>query len=666
MRHASVLARVLLVAIAAAIPVAAAAAEPSTKVRVTSPLGRTGLTGPIRIVAQVTTPVESGVVPVKFFVDDKLLGEDTDGAPYFVEWVDENPYEAREIRAEVTDPDGTVVVDKVTLQPLELIEETQVASVLVDVAVSDKAGKSIASLKAADFTLFEDDVKQTLDLAQLQRVPTHFTLLIDGSQSMSRRIDLVRATARRLTARLDASDMVTVSPFRRAIDAMTGPTNDAATIAAAISSIKAEGGTAILDSLATLPDVFAQAEGRQVIILVTDGYDEHSKTSIAYALGRIKQVHATIFVVGIGGVAGVSLKGESLLRQIATQTGGRAFFPSREEQLPDIYETIAADVHSRYLLTYTPSHQAADGKFRSIRVTVPDPSLTVRARDGYRAPSPPPVRPTIEFSARNEGYAGSTLALEDLELLEDDVPQTLDVFQEVNGPISIALALDASGSIKPVLEPLKEAARSFISALRPADPLALVTFSDSVVFEHWLSTVRKTSLDAIDKHAALGGTALWDALYDSIAMLDTEKGRKAVVVVTDGRDENNPGTAPGSKHTLAQVLERVGETETTVYTIGLGKNVDREALQRIADESGGAAYFPDDVTKLPGEYRRVLDDLRRRYVVTYTSTNSTRDGAWRTVKITSKKGGFSIRSRRGYNAPAPVSSNPMRGQPQED
>ena len=666
MRPASVFARVLVVAIAAAGFATEAAAEPSTKVKLTSPLGRTGLTGPIRIVAQVTTLVENGVVPVKFFVDDKLLGEDADGAPYFVEWVDENPYEARVIRAEVTDPDGTLVADKVTLQPLELIEETQVASVLVDAAVSDKAGKSIASLKPADFTLFEDDVKQTLDLVQLQRVPTHFTLLVDGSQSMSRRIDLVRATARRLTARLNEGDMVTVSPFRRTIDARTGPTNDAATIAAAISSIKAEGGTAILDSLATLPDVFAQAEGRQVIILVTDGYDEHSKTSLTYAMGRIKQVHATIFVVGIGGVAGVSLKGETLLRQIATQTGGRAFFPSREEQLPDIYETIAADVHSRYLLTYTPSHQAADGKFRSIRVAVPDPNLTVRARDGYRAPSPPPVRPTIEFSARNEGYAGSTLALEDLELIEDDVPQTPDVFQEVNGPISIALALDASGSIKPVLDPLKEAARAFISALRPADPLALVTFSDSVTFEHWLSTVRKTSLDTIDKHAALGGTALWDALYDSIAMLDTEKGRKAVVVVTDGRDENNPGTAPGSKHTLAQVLERVGETETTVYTIGLGKNVDREALQRIADESGGAAYFPDDVTKLPGEYRRVLDDLRRRYVVTYTSTNSTRDGAWRSVKINSKKAGFSIRSRRGYNAPAAASANPLRGQPQED
>ena len=663
MRPVSVFARVFVVAIAAATLVTHVAAQPKTSVKVTSPLGRTGLTGSIRIVAQVVTPVADGIVPVKFFVDNVLLGQDVDGAPYFVEWVDENPYEAREIRAEVVDEDGTVVKDSVTLQPLELIEETQVASVLVEAAVSDRAGKSIASLKAGDFTLFEDDNKQTLDLVQLQAVPTQFTLLVDGSQSMSRRIDLVRATAKRLTSKLRQGDMVTVAPFRRAIDAMTGPTNDAATIAAAISGIKATGGTAILDSLASLPEGFKQAEGRQVIILVTDGYDEHSKTSLTFALRQIKQVQATIFVIGIGGVAGVSLKGESLLRQIAKQTGGRAFFPSREDQLPDVYETIAADVHSRYLLTYTPSHQAPDGRFRSIRVVVPNPELTVRARDGYMAPSPPPIRPTIEFSARGEGNNGTTLTLGDLELFEDDVPQTPDVFQEVNGSISIALALDASGSIKPVLEPLRAAARAFVMALRPADPLALVSFSDSVTFEHWLSTVRKTSLDAIDVHPALGGTALWDALYDSIAMLDTEQGRKAVVVVTDGRDENNPGTAPGSKHTLEQVLERVSETETSVYTIGLGKNVDREALQKVADESGGAAYFPDDVTKLPAEYRRVLDDLRRRYVVTYTSTNATRDGGWRNVRISSKKPGFAITSRKGYTAPAATSPTTLRGQP---
>src|SRR4029434_10964742 len=120
------------------------------------------------------------------------------------------------------------VLDRVRLEPLELIEETQVASVLVDASVIDRNGRSIATLKTADFTLFEDGTQQTLDLVQLQRVPTQFTLLVDGSQSMSRRIDLVHATARRITSRLRLGDMVTVAPFRREGETMTGPTTDEA------------------------------------------------------------------------------------------------------------------------------------------------------------------------------------------------------------------------------------------------------------------------------------------------------------------------------------------------------------------------------------------------------------------------------------------------------
>jgi hypothetical protein len=92
-------------------------------------------------------------------------------------------------------------------------------------------------------------------------------------------------------------------------------------------------------------------------------------------------------------------------------------------------------------------------------------------------------------------------------------------------------------------------------------------------------------------------------------------------------------------------------SDTTIYTIGLGANVDRAALQQIADVSGGAAYFPDDVSRLGDEYRRVLEDLRRRYVVSYTSTNPARDGRWRDVQITTRTPGVSIRSRGGFTAP---------------
>ncbi len=634
---------------------AAGTGEPvPTTIKITSPLGRTGVPGVVRVVAQVTTPAEKGIVHVRFYVDDKLLGEDTDGPPYVAEWEDLNPYEPRVIRAEVDDGKGGVVEDRVSLGSLEVIEEAAVASVLVEATVTDASGRYVSNLTSQQFRLSEDDQAQTLDMVQMQSLPTTFTLLVDGSQSMSRRIDLVRATARRLATKLRKGDMVVVAPFRVGLEAVTGPTDDERTIADAIGGIRAKGGTAILDSLASLPEYFANAQGRQVVILVTDGYDEKSKTSVETALRQLQKIQATVYVVGIGGVAGISLRGESLLRTVAKQMGGRAFFPTREEEIPDVHGMIATEVYSRYVLTYTPTNQEWDGSYRTIKLEVGQPDLVVKARPGYFAPKPPPVRPTIEFSVAGDTEATAAVSAADLVLREDGVEQTIESFQEANAPMSIAMALDASGSMKPALEAVKAAASQFVSALRPNDPLALFQFADRVVTAHELSTKRQQTLDAIAGYQALGGTALWDALFDAMAYLKQQQGRRAIVVLTDGRDENNPGNAPGSAHTLADVLAAIRDSGTTIYAIGLGAKVDAEGLKRVAQASGGAAYFPEDVAQLPDHYRRVVDDLRRRYLVTYTSTNSTRNGAWRDVAIETARPGVVIRSVGGYNAPGKV------------
>ena len=91
-----------------------------------------------------------------------------------------------------------------------------------------------------------------------------------------------------------------------------------------------------------------------------------------------------------------------------------------------------------------------------------------------------------------------------------------------------------------------------------------------------------------------------------------------------------------------------GTTDTTVYPIGLGPRVDRELLERLAAESGGVAYFPEDVSSLRHDYARIVEDLRRRYVVSYTSTNAARDGAWRAVQIKTRQPQLTVRSRGGY------------------
>ena len=367
--------------------------------------GRTGRTTAVRIVAQVQYSPSAAPGEVRFFVDRQLLGA-VQQPPYAVEWVDENPFERREIAVEVVDALGNSgATDTVVLEPFEVTDSAQVASVLLEASVQDKKGRFVKDINAGAFTLFEDDVRQSLDLVTNEAVGATFALLVDSSASMSRRMDFVHHTAGTLVSYMSPLDRMLIAPFSNDLGAITGPTTDRKTILEAVRAIPSKGGTAILDCLAKLPQILGSAEGRRAVILITDGYDEHSSTSFDDALAAVKSSGATVYVVGIGGVAGISIKGERLLRQLAVETGGRFFFPSRDEQLADVHDVLTEDVHNRYLLTYTPKNQKADGTWRTLTVKTDDPEYVVRARPGYFAPKPPPIRPVIEFTATDEAVS---------------------------------------------------------------------------------------------------------------------------------------------------------------------------------------------------------------------------------------------------------------------
>jgi Ca-activated chloride channel family protein len=620
-------------------------------VRITSPLGRTGFEGAVRLVAQVQNGEDAQVGPVRFFVDGKPYGEATEGPPYAVEWTDENPFEPRDIGVEVCDAEGACVRDSVHLDPLEIVEESRVSSVLLEAAVQDAGGRYVRGLTAADFAVTEDGSPQELALVRSEDVSATYTLLVDASQSMSRRIDFVQTAATRLLRYLRPEDRVIVAPFTRSYGPITGPTDDRATVASAIASLRAGGGTAVLDALSNVPKLLEHATGRQAIVLITDGYDEHSTSTLESALRAIKAAQATVFVIGIGGSAGISIKGDRALRQIASQSGGRAFFPSRDEELPHVYDAIASDVQQRYLLGYTPTNQTIDGGWRAVAVHTTDPSQVVHVRPGYFAPKPPPVTATIEFTIENTDRRPVDVAADDLQIFEDGVPQTLEAFEEATAPLALVLAVDTSGSMRPVAEAVKDAARRFVEALRPSDPLALLTFSDSAAFTHDLTTNRQWTLAGLDAYRATGGTALNDALFAALDRLTPLQSRRAIVVLTDGRDENGPGTGPGSRHTADDVFARLRGVDAAIYTIGLGPHVDHDMLARLADASGGESFFPETASALSDEYHRVVEHLRRRYVARYTSSNATRDGRWRVVDIRTTNPSFTVKSRTGYFAP---------------
>ena len=346
-------------------------------------------------------------------------------------------------------------------------------------------------------------------------MPTQFTLLVDGSQSMSRRIDLVRATARRMTSRLRHGDMVTVAPFRRGDwhddradqrrgDDCRGHRRHSRPRAARRSSIRSPRCRSVFQGGGPSGDHPGHRRLRR-----TQQYQLASRPggSQETAGDHLRDWHRRRR-------RRVDERARPCCGRSPVQTGGRAFFPSREEQLPDVYDTIVSDVHSRYLLTYTPSHQEPDGRFRKIRVDR-DRSRSTRSERATAISRPSRRRSGRRSSSApaTEGSGSLSLEAQDLEMIEDDVPQTVDAFQEANAPISIALALDGSGSIRPaarVGEGCGAHLRRVAPAVRSAGAGAVFRRRRDV--HTWLSKNRQTSIDAINAHRATGGTALWDAL----------------------------------------------------------------------------------------------------------------------------------------------------------
>ena len=607
--------------------------------------------GTVRIVGQVRPAPGRTVAAVRFSVDGAYVGTVTDGPPYAVEWTDDNPFQRREIVVEAEDDVGSVGRDRIVLEPFVVTDLAEVTSVLVEAGVYDKSGRMVRGLTAPEFILEEDGNRQTLDMVAQETIPTTFALLVDSSQSMWRNIEFVRAAAARLLAYLKPKDYVLVAPFSRQLGALTGPTQDRQTIHDAIDVISAQGGTAMRDSLIAVSKRFEGVPGRRVIILITDAYDEHSASSLADAIAAVRESGVTVYAVGIGGVAGISLRGHDELKTIAVGTGGRSFFPSRPTELPNVYDVLASDAQLRYLVTYTPLNQKRDGSWRSISLRAYDDTLIVKARTGYFAPRPPPVRPVLEFTAMDSLNTYLDITRDDLVVIEDGVEQKIETFQEATAPVSMVMVLDSSGSMKRASEQVVAAATVFVESLRPEDSLGLLTFADKVDVAHAITTNRQNTIETLSRYHADGGTALYDALCDSLLMLKGLKGRRAVVILTDGRDEDNPGTGPGSVRSWDNVLRLLQDQDVTMFPVGLGPRIDAQRLEVLAMISGGQAYFPQDVTTLGGEFARVIENLRHRYVVGYTSTNPDRDGKWRSVEIRPKSTGVRIASRKGYYAP---------------
>ena len=269
--------------------------------------------------------------------------------------------------------------------------------VSLNVTVTDASNHYVTDLAENEFSVFEDGVKQNLTFFSRRQQPIALSLLLDSSASMEQHIGTLQTAATNFIKKLKPNDIAQVIDFDSRVEIRQGFTGNQADLQTAIEQTNAGGSTslhnAIYIALKELRKVKAVSEEdvrRQALIVFSDGEDTSSLVSFEEVLDLAKRSETAIYAIALRG-NDVQAKGfreaEFVMRTLAQETGGRAFFPARIEDLAGVYTQIADELASQYTLGYTSANQRRDGAWRRLVVQVSRANITPRTKKGYYAPT---------------------------------------------------------------------------------------------------------------------------------------------------------------------------------------------------------------------------------------------------------------------------------------
>lgn len=223
------------------------------------------------------------------------------------------------------------------------------------------------------------------------------------------------------------------------------------------------------------------------------------------------------------------------------------------------------------------------------------------------------------------------LKKENFRIFEDRTEQKITLFKHEDLPLSLGLVIDNSRSMEPRKQRMDEATLSFVRKSNPDDETFIIHFDDTARLDRDFTD----SIPLLEKTLAsvrpYGQTAIYDALILGLDHMETAKRTKrAILLFTDGVDNS-------SKHSLSEAIDATKRAHVAVYTVGLlsasGGQKAEDSLIRIAEASGGRAYFPANVEEARADMERVARDLREQYTLGYLPTNPARNGTWRSIRI---------------------------------
>ncbi|HKT25085.1 MAG TPA: VWA domain-containing protein [Terriglobales bacterium] len=241
----------------------------------------------------------------------------------------------------------------------------------------------------------------------------------------------------------------------------------------------------------------------------------------------------------------------------------------------------------------------------------------------------------------------------DFTVYEDGQPQVITNFSKEDVPVSLGILVDNSGSMRDKRQAVNTAALDLVKASNRDDEVFVVNFSDEAIIDTDLTSDISKMQEGLQQIDSRGGTALYDAVVASADYL-AKKGRrekKVLLVVTDGEDN-------ASTDTLEQAVRRVQDDNgPMIYTIGIlgGEHEKRakRALESLAINTGGVAFFPKDLGEVDQIARAVARDIRSQYSIYYRPTRPQEQGGFRQVKVDAHAPGYGrlqVRTRAGYYA----------------
>lgn len=331
--------------------------------------------------AEVQTPDGQPPERVELWVNDKRVANLVE--PPYSRGLLLPSQEVAVVRAVAYLADGSIAEDAVVINASGFGEELRVQLVEIRALVVDDNGRPVAGLGQDRFTVFENDQPQEiLRFAESTDTPLEAVLLLDRSASMKPHLDRVAKAALAFTeqALLSDDDRVAVLSFADSSSVDQDFTAASGQVERALAGLVANGGTALYDGIVVALNYFSGIPGQGALLLFSDGRDEASRMTVTQTVETARRVGVVIYTIGLEN-GFPDRDSRRALEDLATETGGRAFFLADLEGLDAIYDQIHLEIRSRYQIVYRPPSTA--GGYRAIRVEVEGRGFEVRAKRGY-------------------------------------------------------------------------------------------------------------------------------------------------------------------------------------------------------------------------------------------------------------------------------------------